>query len=234
MKKARIYIAFLLLVCSITACSQNTPNKANNVSSTGSISAVELITKYTTAKSFTNEAVAKEDIEKILFAGIQAPSARNSQPWHFSVLTNKKIMEKIMTDMSTGMGNPLANTSAPAGNTPPANASRQAKNSGPTVKKAGIGDSPLAIIISGTSDFDCGLACENMSIAAVSLGYATKIVTSPTIALNGKNQAEYKELLDIPESMKVVAVLLIGKSDTDAVSNASTRNPISEVVSYIE
>ncbi|MCR5331809.1 MAG: hypothetical protein K6E62_11590 [Lachnospiraceae bacterium] len=63
--------------------------------------------------------------------------------------------------------------------------------------KAGIADAPLAIIISCAegNEFDAGLACQTMSVEAQLLGYGTKIISSPTIALNGEKQAEYKDKL---------------------------------------
>lgn len=105
--------------------------------------------------------------------------------------------------------------------------------------KAGITDAPLAIEISCKegSEFDAGLACQNMSAEAQLLGYGTKIISSPTIALNGEEQEAFRELLGIPDDQSAVAVLLIGKADTssdaDAVSAATTRKDTDEVVTKV-
>lgn len=108
--------------------------------------------------------------------------------------------------------------------------------------KAGVGDSPVAIVVwldgsgMGTSAFDCGLACQNMVIAASALGYGTKIVSSPTMTLNGINHEELCAKLGTDPSLTAVAVLLIGKADDslDAVTGATERAPIDEKVSFIE
>ena len=98
---------------------------------------------------------------------------------------------------------------------------------------------PLAIEISCKegSEFDAGLACQNMSAEAQLLGYGTKIISSPTIALNGEEQEAFRELLGIPDDQSAVAVLLIGKADTssdaDAVSAATTRKDTDEVVTKV-
>ena len=103
--------------------------------------------------------------------------------------------------------------------------------------KASLGDSPLAIIVymnentsSPNPAFDCGLAVQNMYIAASSLGYGAKIVSSPTMSLNGGNHDQICEKLGIDSSLTAVAVLLIGKTDdtVDAVSSATTRSDLSE------
>ena len=108
--------------------------------------------------------------------------------------------------------------------------------------KAGLGDSPLAIVIykntAGSSpnpDFDCGLAAQNMYVAAASLGYGVKIVSSPTMALNGTNHDQICEKLGVEPSMSAVAVLLIGKPDTavDGVTGATVRAGLDEKTSIV-
>jgi len=47
-------------------------------------------------REFENRAVEQEKIDKILRAGMQAPSARNRQPWQFIVVTDKKIKEDVL------------------------------------------------------------------------------------------------------------------------------------------
>ena len=103
--------------------------------------------------------------------------------------------------------------------------------------KAALGDSPLDIIVymdentsSPNPAFDCGLAVQNMYIAAASLGYGVKIISSPTMALNGDNHDQICEKLGVDTSLTAVAVLLVGKEDQsiDGVSGATTRSGLSE------
>jgi len=46
-------------------------------------------------RNFSSEQISEETIEKILEAGIWAPSPLNSQPWEFIVITNQGVKEKI-------------------------------------------------------------------------------------------------------------------------------------------
>lgn len=114
---------------------------------------------------------------------------------------------------------------------------------GNTAAKAGMGDSPAAVIIyrndqssSPNADFDCGLAVQNMAIAAASMGYGVKIISSPTMTLNGANHDAICEKLGVDASLQAVAVLLIGTSDNseDAVSGASTRDSLETRTTIIE
>jgi len=89
---------------------------------------------------------------------------------------------------------------------------------------------------SPNADFDCGLAAQNMVVAAASLGYGVKIVSSPTMSLNGANHDALCEKLGVDPSMQAVAVLLIGRAAdaTDALSSASVRDSLEAKTSIIE
>ncbi len=210
-------------------------------------SAAELIQDIPTTQYFTDEAVSDEDTEKILLAGVNAPSAMNGQKWHFTAVTDKDVLQEISDSMSMGMplGTPPKDMKMPEG-TPPEVPTDDEKapappSTGKTVK-AGLTDAPLAIIVSCSdgSDFDAGLACQNMSAEAQLLGYGTKILSSTTIALNGERKAEFDEILGVPDGYSAVAVLLVGKEDTsidetmDGYTSATPRNPFDEVVTYVK
>ena len=78
---------------------------------------------------------------------------------------------------------------------------------------------------------------KNMSVEAQLLKYGTKIISSPTIVLNGENQETFRELLGIPDDQSAVAVLLVGMEDTsleaDAVTAATIRNAAEEIVTKV-
>lgn len=73
-------------------------------------------------------------------------------------------------------------------------------------------------------------------LAAASLGYGVKIVSSPTMTLNGTDHDALCAQLGVDPSMQAVAVLLIGCPDTgtDTTSSATTRSEFSEKVSMIK
>jgi nitroreductase len=55
----------------------------------------EAIITRRSIRQFTSQPVSQDLIEKILRAGMQAPSARNKQPWHFIVVQNREMLDKI-------------------------------------------------------------------------------------------------------------------------------------------
>ena len=271
-----IGVAVLMLCASLAGCgqTQNDLPSADGTVSANSADAVAVLTDISTTQYFTDQAVAQEDIETIVQAGINAPSAMNGQPWHFSVITDAEVLQQISDGMGGGMsfgGTPQEGADGemtpPEGMTLPEGMEGEmpegmdipegempesmdfpsgempAAPSGGTgsSNKAGITDAPLVIVISckSGSELDAGLACQNMSATAQLLGYGTKILTSPTMALNGTNQDTFSELLGIPEGYSAAAILLIGHEDTsvdtsvDGYTGATSRNPAEDMVTYI-
>lgn len=149
-------------------------------------------------RNFTTTPVTEQQIDMILKCGMKAPSARNNQPWHFSVVLNKELMQEIMPNITEGN---------------------------------------VLIVISGkenesgaTPDFDCGLATENMFIAATSLGLGARIYGGPVAA--ARNNAEK---LQVPAGFRPVIILRVGNIDkvADASSGATPRRPMEETVNFV-
>lgn len=205
---------FLLFGCKknpvSNSVSADSENSRKNIS--------EIFKDIPTVQAFLADEISESDLSTILESGINAQSGMNGQPWHFSVVKNKEIQNRVAEELRSFM----------PGNLPE------------SVRiKAGFNSAPIAIVISGkeNSDFDCGLAMQAMAFQAEILGYGTKIISSPNIVFHGENRAEYKNLLKIPEDMETISVLLVGKTDSeksDAISSATTRKSYEEIVSIVE
>ena len=233
MKKWISLIVMALMVCTLamSACAQTL---------------TDVILTAGTTQAFKKDAVPEEDLTVILQAGLSAASAINQQPWHFAVITNPEIAKELSPSMGMPpMGAPAGGPAgAPAGMPPapeggaPMDMPKMPAASG---AKASMGDSPVAIIVymnketkSPDANFDCGLATQNMVIAANALGYGTKIVSAPTMALNGENHDAICEQLGVDKAYSAVAVLLVGYTDTEAdgATGASVRSALEEKVSF--
>lgn len=240
----------LLLTVSLTACIGTTESTNKT---TRYVDAAELLTEVKTTQYFTEEKVVEEDIKQILSAGVNSPSAMNMQPWHFTAVTDGETVQKL-ADAMNSMKPPAASGSSsdmpdapsagqteaasPDGGTENApNASENGTGFSKASDKAGIGDAPLTIVISCDegSELSAGIAVQNMSAESQLLGYGTKIMTAPTLALDTE---EYKTLLSIPDEQKIAAVLIIGKAaseedNSDAVSSATARNNFDDMVTIM-
>ena len=61
----------------------------------GDPSALEVIMSRTSIRAFTGEVVSRGSLETILKAGMAAPTAMNSQPWRFVVLTDQERIAEL-------------------------------------------------------------------------------------------------------------------------------------------
>lgn len=58
---------------------------------------LEAISTRRSVRAFSNQPISENIIDKILHAAMQAPSAHNEQPWHFLVINDRNILDKIPT-----------------------------------------------------------------------------------------------------------------------------------------
>ena len=56
---------------------------------------LDVIMTRRSVRDFRPDPVSEADLEKLLRAGMQAPSAKNERPWHFIVIDDKEVLHKI-------------------------------------------------------------------------------------------------------------------------------------------
>ena len=56
---------------------------------------IEAIFTRRSIRKYSGEPISDQDLDTLLRAGCQAPSAHNLQPWHFIILKDKKNMERL-------------------------------------------------------------------------------------------------------------------------------------------
>jgi nitroreductase len=161
---------------------------------TGSVSAKEPeITKDTfsvihsrkSVRSFTGASVSKENLDKIIRAGMAAPTAVNKQPWSFVVVTDKKVIDTLATGLPTARGIEKAGAiiivcAEPA--------------------KAHLESKDFAII-------DASLASENILLATEALGLGGHWTASFPYEDKMKH---VRTVLGIPASIIPLNVILVG------------------------
>jgi nitroreductase len=64
--------------------------------------AVSVILNNFGARNYAPGAIPKADLDKIVSAGIRAPSASNKQPWRFTVVSTPALVKKVMGDSVDG------------------------------------------------------------------------------------------------------------------------------------
>ncbi len=56
---------------------------------------IQAINSRRSIRKYTSQKISDELIKKLLTAGMQAPSARNYQPWHFVITNDREILDQI-------------------------------------------------------------------------------------------------------------------------------------------
>ena len=73
---------------------------------------LEAIYQRRAVRSFKKTPVAQNVLEELVDAAIQAPSAMNAQPWHFTVIRNASVLDKISTSSKQFMLATLGNSTS--------------------------------------------------------------------------------------------------------------------------
>jgi nitroreductase len=89
--------AALLAATMITSC-----NSGGRQSDLGNNSAITVLTHNFGAREYAPGTLQEGDLDKILDAGIHAPSAMNRQPWRFVVVRNSDTIARILPNVPTG------------------------------------------------------------------------------------------------------------------------------------
>ena len=56
---------------------------------------MDVIRSRRSIRKYTDQQVSEQDINELLKAGMAAPSANNCQPWHFVVINDHQVMDRI-------------------------------------------------------------------------------------------------------------------------------------------
>ncbi|GHT82086.1 nitroreductase [Actinomycetota bacterium] len=181
---------------------------------------LETIASRYTARDYTGEVVPDADLQAIANAGLQAPSAYNSQPWAICVVTNLELINDLQTEgLSIMENNPATKTGY----------DRIMQRGGKLFYNA-----PAIIFVSiqsGTDALssaprDAGIVVENMALAATALGYGNCICGLAGIPLSGPRADEFAEILKFPDGYEFGIALLVGKTTTEPTPHEVNREKL--------
>ncbi len=159
---------------------------------------LQAISNRRSHRAYKTDQLPEEVLKSILTAALQSPSARNRQPWHFSVVQNPALIQEVHDEAARVMGK--------GGNPRFADPNFQMFYHAPTV-----------IFLFGEKDFswtqvDCGIAVEHMALAAEGLGVGSVILGMPKSAFMGDKADELRTKLQCPEGYDFVIAIALGYS----------------------
>jgi nitroreductase len=152
-----------------------------------------------TCRDFADTPLTDEQVQELVNAALAAPSARNLQPWHITVVTDKNIIDEMD---AAGME---------------ALAAEEDKTFYDLMMARGgklFYNAPFAIVIasdgSSWGSLDCGILCQNVVLAAESLGLGSCIVGMLRVPLESPRGEEFKKRLKFKEGHKFEVGVLVG------------------------
>ena len=63
---------------------------------------LELMLKRRSVRKYTGEAIPQDKLEKVIQAGLAAPTSRNQKPWEFYVVRDKEMLKKLANAKAAG------------------------------------------------------------------------------------------------------------------------------------
>jgi nitroreductase len=147
----------------------------------------EVIQKRRTIRTFTGKKIPRSDLEKIVDAGRLAPSARNRQTWGFVVITERAVLDQIVSRFQ-----------------PP-----RKYDTFEDGKFDGI-SAIIAVIVRGSSKYwreDGSAAAQNMLLAARDLGWGSCWIEGQM----RPHEDDIRELLRVPEEKRILSLIALGE-----------------------
>jgi nitroreductase len=182
---------------------------------------VRIICNRRSVRQYKAKQISDADLTQILDAALSAPNAMNQQKWHFTVVQDKVMLERMVSIIKENMTNSgnemLANrASVPGYNT--------------------FYNAPTVILISADEkarfvQIDCGAAAQNIALAAESLFLGSCIMTSSAYLFASQKGEELKKKLGIPSGYSHICSVALGyKEGANPVAPPRNEN----VITYIQ
>jgi nitroreductase len=144
---------------------------------------IDAILKRRSIRRYSGKPVNKSMIMELLTAGMYAPSARNEQPWHFMVIDDRNLLDRIREI------HPYASML-----------------SGASLAILVCGDEHLELS-KGYWSVDCAAATQNILLAAHALGLgAVWLGVYP----REERQSGIRELFDLPKNIQPFSLISVG------------------------
>lgn len=167
---------------------------------------LKAIAERSSIRAYKKEALTETEINSLITAGLQAPTARNLQEIHISVLDGSHpILAEIEKEKRAVLS---------------AGADEKAKESILKNPDNFYYNAPTVFILSADKDLywnklDAGICAENIVLAAQSLGLGSLIIGIIRGALEGKKKEYFAKALQFPENYEFAIAVAVGHKDTE-------------------
>jgi nitroreductase len=166
---------------------------------------LKAINERRSVRTYEPRKVPKELIDKVIDAGNNAPSGMNSQPWRFVVIEDNAVHKKM-----TGACIPNAKQLLDPLKTSDPERYEMIMKRYEELEDPIYYSAPAMIFVIGKgsyADLSCPLACENIMLAAFSLGLGSCWVAFGSLLTDNE---ELMALLEMKEDEKIFGPIILG------------------------
>jgi nitroreductase len=163
---------------------------------------IETIMKRRSVRLYESKPIPRELLQAIIDAGNAAPTGGNAQSWRFVVVENKAFKNTLLSLAMPQYKKWMEKASKEL--------SEMRKEIDAAVSDPIYYDAPAVVFVLGsgmTGDFDTPMVCENMMLAARSLGIGSCWVYFGQLPLNDQ---EVRNNLEMQEGEKIYGPILLG------------------------
>lgn len=166
---------------------------------------LKTIAQRSSIRAYKSQKLTEEEIKQLVIAGLQAPTARNEQEVHISVLDGENpILSEIDAEKRR-----LAAEENP-----------DRRESILNAPKNFYYDAPTVLMLSAKRDFawsklDAGICAQTVCLAAQSMGLGNLMIGIIHSAMEGEKKAYFAEACGIPKDYDFALCVAVGHSDTE-------------------
>ncbi|MCL6477569.1 MAG: nitroreductase family protein [Peptococcaceae bacterium] len=181
---------------------------------------LKVIKSRRSIRSYKAEQITDSELQEILDAALYAPNAMNLQPWHFTVVQNKDILDRMVKNTKEIMMNSDKDFLVELAKNPNYHTFHNA---------------PTVIIISGDgkdrfAQNSCSIAAQNILLAAESLNIGSCYIASSSLLFESEKGEEFRKELGIPDGYNHVCSIALGYK---AAENPAAPPRNKEVINYV-
>lgn len=180
---------------------------------------VDCIMSRRSIRAYKPEQIKDEELKTILECAINAPSARNSQPWEVRVMQNKEAIENLNKEVIADMIEKRP----------------EAKERFADENASVFFHAPTLLVVAyDTTQYwgqsDCGMLVQNVLLAAESMNIGSCAVGCCREYINSPKAADFVKSLNLPENYVVYLTVTLGYKD----ENPDAKPRDDKKVAYME
>jgi len=181
---------------------------------------IKVIKNRRSHRKYKPEQIDEEKLQAIMESAIHAPSGMNQQKWHFTVIQNKAMLDKMVNRAKENLKKSDNDFMAKRAEDPAFNLYYNA----PTVVLITVDEkAPF-------TELDCGAAAENIALAAESFNVGSCLIAMSGFIFEGEGCDELKKELGVPEGYRHVISVALGFKENE---NQPVPPKKRDVINYV-